>query len=300
MKRWTNHPLSYIKRGLTSLFVCIVALLPLVSLAQWSHVFASTSDSRKATTLPAFQERKVDETAQTPQLFDQPLISVTFDDGWKSIYDVAGPQLARYGIHTTQYIISGTNTDPGYMSDAQIRALQAEGHEVSSHTITHPDLTTLTDSQLNHELGDSKAVLQKRFNVPAADFASPYGHTDARTLAVIKKYYRSHRNTNGDYTNGVSEYDVNTINSFDRYNIIGVTVRRDTTVADLQKLVDYTKAHNGWLVLTYHQVDDSPSNFGMDPKALDKQLSYLGHTDVRIVTLGQVMDTVVPTHGPEF
>jgi peptidoglycan/xylan/chitin deacetylase (PgdA/CDA1 family) len=298
MKRWIQHPLHHIKRGLASLFVCAVALLPVISVAQSMHLFGGGSDPRKATALPAFQERPVDATTVAPRLFGQPLITVTFDDGWESVYTVAMPQLNKHGIATTQFIISGTDKETTYMSDDQIATIGQDGHELDAHTVTHPDLTTLSDEELTVELQQSQQALRQRFNTPAEDFASPYGHTDARTIGFIQEYYRSHRNTAGDYR--AVPTNVNLPQNFDRYNIIGVTVRRDTTVADLKRLVDYAKATNGWLVLTYHQVDDGPSDFGLDPDALDKQFAYLGSTDVRIVTMGQVLDTVAPTHLPEF
>jgi peptidoglycan/xylan/chitin deacetylase (PgdA/CDA1 family) len=57
-------------------------------------------------------------------LFGQPLLSVTFDDGWESVYTQAMPILQRDGIRTTQYVLSGTEKDPLYMSWAQIGAMQ--------------------------------------------------------------------------------------------------------------------------------------------------------------------------------
>lgn len=301
MKRWKSHPLTQIKRGLTSLFVCLVAILPLASMAQMTHVFAHGNDGRTTAALPTMQTRPADNTTDAPQPFRQPLISVTFDDGWESIYTMAMPTLSKYGIHTTQYIISGTDKESNYVSDAQIANMEVAGHEVDSHTVDHADLTTLDDAQLQTELAKSQKDLRSRFGAGVADdFASPYGSTNAHVLTEIKKYYRSHRNTDGDYSNGVSEYDVNLQQTFDPYNIIGVTVRRDTKVSDLKKLVDYTKAHNGWLVITYHQIDESSSNFGMDADSIDKQLAYLSSTDVRIATMGQVMDTIAPNHLPEF
>ncbi|HSX35314.1 MAG TPA: polysaccharide deacetylase family protein [Patescibacteria group bacterium] len=299
MKKWLR-PLSYIKRGLTSLFVCAVVLIPILSLSQWSHAFSGTqpADTRKATQLPAFIPRAVDTSSTPPNLFSQPLISVTFDDGWESVYTDAMPLLNKYGIHTTQYIIAGTYDDPGYLSDAQIRAIAQSGDEIASHTMTHPDLTTLlNNSDLTYQLQHSQQLLLQKFgslgsNV-AEDFAAPYGHTDPRTLGFIQKYYASQRNTNGDYTNGISQYDVNVAGNFDRYNIIGVTVNKDTKVSDLQALVSYAVAHDGWLVLVYHQADDSQSSkYALDSKSLAEQLKYLSSTMVRIVPVDQALQSL--------
>ncbi|HSX32210.1 MAG TPA: polysaccharide deacetylase family protein, partial [Candidatus Saccharimonadales bacterium] len=226
--------------------------------------------------------------------FGQALISVTFDDGWGSVYTTAMPLLDRYGIHSTQYIISDVSKDQAYMSDAQLKEVKHVGHELEAHTVSHPDITTLSDKDLTYQLQHSQHDLSKRFGGNFDDFASPYGHTDARTLAAIKQYYRSHRNVNGDYTNGISHYDINVAGSFDRYNIIGVTVRKETTVQDLANLVNYAVAHNGWLVLNYHAIDEQSSDYALDITSLESQLKYLSSTNVRIVTMGQVLDTIAP------
>lgn len=295
MKRWnTSKPLSYIKRGVTSLFVCAAVILPIVTMVQWGHAFARPSDgpkdTRTTTLLPELQPRAIDKGV--PNLFGEPIISVTFDDGWESVYPDAMPLLNKYGIRTTQYIMSATTGDVRYFSDFQLREILRTGHELDAHTATHADIATLDAAGSQRELVESQRSLRQR--LPGAkfdDFASPYGSTNDASMAIIRQQYRSHRNVNGDYFNGVSQYDVNLAGYFDRYNIIGVTVRHDTTVADLKQLVDYTVAHNGWLVLNYHAIDDD-AKYAVDKKSIEAQLGYLSGTPVRIATMGQVLDTL--------
>jgi peptidoglycan/xylan/chitin deacetylase (PgdA/CDA1 family) len=292
MKRWTNkRPLRLIKRSVTAFLVCVIVALPLVLTTwQWTKI-ARGDTTRKATPLAAMAHRPADNNS-TPQLFKEPLISVTFDDGWESVYTTALPELQQYGIHTTQYVLTGTETYPGYMSWDQIKAVQKAGHEIGCHTVTHPDLTTLDDQALKSQLQGCKTTLSQELGGPVLDFASPYGSYNSHTIAMIKKYYSSQRNINGIIADGISDADVNLPTNFDRYNIIGVTVRRETTVAQLQQLVDYATARNGWLVLTYHQADDGPSQYGIDPAAMNKQLAYLSGTSLRIVTVAQVINAL--------
>jgi peptidoglycan/xylan/chitin deacetylase (PgdA/CDA1 family) len=289
MKRWIKkRALRDIRRGATAFLVCLVVALPLLITAwQWGRIVRGDT-SRQATPLPAMYHRPVDNNS-TPQLFKQPLISITFDDGWESIYKTAVPVLQKYGIHSTQYVLTGTETYPGYMSWEQIIALQKAGHEVACHTVNHPDLTTLDDDDISRQLNTCRDDLSKELNTKVDDFASPYGSYDARTITDIKKVFGSQRNINGVISDGITDSDVNLPGTFDRYNIIGVTVRRETTVDQLKQLVNYAAARNAWLVLVYHQADDGPSQYGIDPNAMDKQLAYLSGTNLRIVTIAQVM-----------
>ena len=60
------------------------------------------------------------------------------------------------------------------------------GWEIDSHTLTHPDLTTLDDAALAHELSESRRELQRRLGVPADFFAYPAGRHDARVIAATE------------------------------------------------------------------------------------------------------------------
>ncbi len=278
-------------RGIISsiIVVGIVVAYPAFSLLQLGSFFHN-SDSRSVATLPAMTQRKVDATTLPPQLFQEPLISVTFDDGFESMYSAAIPLLQKYGIHSTQYVLAGKFDDPLYVSAGQVGKMQQAGHEIACHTMTHSDLTKLDDARLDYELHQCKTVLTSRFGV-INDFASPYGSANTRTIAAIGRYFDSQRNTNGDPTNGVTNADVNTADNFDRYNIIGVTVRHNTSVEELKQLVAFAKSYNGWVVLTYHQADEgSGSQFGVDPGKLERQFDYLSRTDVRIVTMHEALD----------
>lgn len=292
MKRWQGRVLwRAAKRGIASILVCaIVIILPLLGVRQW-RADLGLLHTNKATPLPALAHRAVD-VSKAPRLFKEPLITITFDDGWETTYTVAAPMLMRYGIHSTQYLVTSLLDDPAYLSLNQVKALQQHGQQIACHTVSHPDLTTITPVQLNYQLrGCQQYFIQKHFGV-IHDFAAPYGHTNPAVIAGIKQVFRSERNTNGDLSNGVNDADVNLPAKFDPHDIIGVTVHSNTTVAQLQAAVAYTTAHNGWLVLTYHQSEEAGSKFSLTGSSLQKQLAYLSSTPVRIVTMGQVMDSL--------
>ena len=175
-----------------------------------------------------------------PTPFKEPVITITFDDGWESIYSNGMPIMQRYGIKSTQYILGGESDNIVYLSEDQIRDMQTHGHEIASHSLSHPNLTELDDDTLYHEVVDSKEVLQKQFGT-INDFASPLGAQNGTTIDLIKQHYRSQRNTEAD-PKTVSDEDINVAGTFNRYNIVAYTVRQSTTLADIAALVDYAKA----------------------------------------------------------
>ncbi len=289
MKRNKRSRMDTVRHRLTVLLACIVVVgVPFLTILQFTHLHGN--DQRKATPLPPFQTRVVDSAKVAPQLFQEPLISVTFDDGYETTYEDALPILQKHGIRTTQYVLSGVESNPIYLSWDQIKAIQQAGHEIGCHTVNHPELTTISNDEVMQQLQGCKTTLSKRYG-PITDFASPYGAENASTLSSIKKVFASQRNTNGDSSNGVTNADVNTAAYFNSNNIIGMTVKHDTTLAELQQLVDFTIKNNGWLVLTYHQADDGPSKYALDPYRLDDQMNLLQHTSVRIITVHQAISS---------
>jgi peptidoglycan/xylan/chitin deacetylase (PgdA/CDA1 family) len=295
MKRWNKVIRHGLKKGVASLLVCLIVLvLPVLGLKQWKADANLLSSTNKATPLPAFVDRPADLHKNPPRLYKEPLITVTFDDGWETTYTIAAPILARDGIHSTQYVVTGLLDNPAYLSLDQVRALQADGQQIACHTVSHPDLTKIDAEELHEQLAGCRQFLIRQHIVATQDFAAPYGHTDPAVIKGISQVFRSERNTDGDLSNGINEADVNLDGNADPYNIIGVTVHDDTTVQQLKAAVDYTVAHNGWLVLTYHQSEEEGSKFSLDSGSLKKQLDYLSSTQVRIVSVGQVMDNLPP------
>src|SRR5690349_11132038 len=112
-------------------------------------------------------------------------IVLTFDDGYLSHYTHAKPVLRKLGWPGVLYLTT-RNIGPDGLTEHQIRSLIKAGWEIDSHTLTHPDLTTLDDATLARELTDSRRELQKRFDVPADFFAYPAGRHDARVQAATK------------------------------------------------------------------------------------------------------------------
>ena len=77
----------------------------------------------------------------------------------------------------------------------QIRAMARERITFGSHTMTHPAVSQLAESQLENELGESKRVLENRLGSPAVHFAYPFGKpADCGTAALpflVRHGYRS-------------------------------------------------------------------------------------------------------------
>jgi peptidoglycan/xylan/chitin deacetylase (PgdA/CDA1 family) len=116
-------------------------------------------------------------------------IMITFDDGYRGVWANALPVLMRLQMPATAYVITDriSNGDPSFLTWRQLRALQANGVTVGSHTVTHPDLTTLDDARALAELADSRQALERRLGRPVQWFAYPAGAEDARIVSLTHR-----------------------------------------------------------------------------------------------------------------
>jgi peptidoglycan/xylan/chitin deacetylase (PgdA/CDA1 family) len=113
-------------------------------------------------------------------------VVVSFDDGYVSQYRYARPVLRRLGwpgVLNLELRSLGT----GGLSEREVRVLLADGWELDSHTLTHPDLTTVADAQLRAELSGSRRELRRRFGARVAEFfCYPSGSYDDRVVAAVR------------------------------------------------------------------------------------------------------------------
>ena len=115
--------------------------------------------------------------------------NITYDDG--VLQDVRFVQLLnKYGIKGTFNLNSQLMrqefawTHPNGMQVKRLSVQAArglyEGHEIASHTLTHPYMHSLTDDQLWHQLKDDKDALEQIFGREVAGFAVPFDYYDDR------------------------------------------------------------------------------------------------------------------------
>lgn len=143
------------------------------------------------------------------------MVALTFDDGYVDFLTGALPLLERYDMTSTVYVVAGrlagqNDWDDGprldLLSADQVREVAAAGHEIGSHSHTHPHMAGLGAEQLREETATSKAVLEDVLGGPVPGFCYPYGDWDDAAAeavgdagyeyaCVVKDYSRADRLT---------------------------------------------------------------------------------------------------------
>lgn len=109
-------------------------------------------------------------------------IVVSFDDGYESQYVAAFPELQHLGWSGVLNLVARGSDLP----DADVRKMLDAGWELASHTITHPDLTTLGAAQLRREVAGSRRILRRRFGASVDNFCYPAGRYDDQVIAAVR------------------------------------------------------------------------------------------------------------------
>jgi peptidoglycan/xylan/chitin deacetylase (PgdA/CDA1 family) len=214
--------------------------------------------------------------------FNRPLVTLTFDDGDEDNVNTALPILGSYGFKSTQcYATEYIEGQPQAIQN--VMAFFNSGHEICSHTVSHPFLTRVSRSQLNYELSHSKEVLEGIIGQPVKNFASPYGDYNAYVNSQISKYYRSHRTVDEGY------------NSKDNFNIYRLRVQNvqfNTTLAEYRSWLDAAKRDNTWLILVYHRITDNPGQFDTYISDFNQQMQALANSGLTVKTFNGALDEI--------
>ena len=120
------------------------------------------------------------------KLPEKPVV-VSFDDGYRSQYVYARPELRKLGWPGVLSAIAGRIGQPGAeLSDAMVENLIRNGWELDSHTINHVDVSRASGSQLQGEVARSRRMLQQRFHQPVNFFCYPSGRYDGQAIQAVR------------------------------------------------------------------------------------------------------------------
>jgi peptidoglycan/xylan/chitin deacetylase (PgdA/CDA1 family) len=132
--------------------------------------------------------RRVVEDRAAGRAIPPSAVVLTFDDGYRNNLENALPVLRAVGFPATLYVVVHAVGRDNFWHDPysevrlpmlsweDILILRDAGWDIGSHTLTHPRLTRLSLEEANHEIVESRRILENRVGVPPVSFAHPYGN----------------------------------------------------------------------------------------------------------------------------
>jgi peptidoglycan/xylan/chitin deacetylase (PgdA/CDA1 family) len=129
-------------------------------------------------------------------------LALTFDDGFRNVFENATGPMAEHGFRGIQFLVAnflgrvnvwdtrnGEKPEP-LMDEVQVREWLGAGHEIGSHSLSHPRLTRLSVRDAREEIAASKKKLEDLFGRRIRHFCYPYGSWNeaVRELVVEAGY----------------------------------------------------------------------------------------------------------------
>lgn len=206
------------------------------------------------------------------------IVSLSFDDG--TIYDKRFIDLLnKYGLKATFNLNSGLDNFIWYYEDKPIRRLNLEeskdiynGHEVASHSLTHPYFSSLDEKRQIQEVEEDILNLEKIFSRKIEGFAFPFIDQTEANIQVVKnnidlKYIRC-----SIFTEKILPKD--------RYHV-GINALYDDK--DIYEKLERYKSNilpNSLFVIAGHSYEFEVKN---DWEKIEKLLKYLKENDELLV-----------------
>ncbi len=124
---------------------------------------------------------------------------LTFDDGYRGVFETAFPILKDRGIPftlylTTQLVSNGVPARPGEepLNWNQVCEMIEEGPvTLGAHTHTHRDLRGLTVGQIEDELDESNYLIERHTGQRPKHFAYPKGYWAADAEPLVRRRYET-------------------------------------------------------------------------------------------------------------
>ncbi|MBA3396245.1 MAG: polysaccharide deacetylase family protein [Deltaproteobacteria bacterium] len=206
------------------------------------------------------------------------VVSLTFDDTFADNFQVAAMAEAR-GMRATFYVNSGRIGQSGYMTRAQLIAMEDAGHEIAGHTISHANLSTLEPDEVRRQVcNDRLALLDAGFAITS--FAYPFSAQSSTVHQIVAECgYNSGRLVGGlampsscngcPYANRMPPPDAYQVRTND-------SVKEQTTLEDLTGYVTRAEQNGGgWVPIVFHHVCAGCDSLAVSPTTLAAFLDWL-------------------------
>jgi len=190
-------------------------------------------------------------------------ISFTFDDGCPNQYSVLVPLMNRYDLKGTFFTItSWADRATTALGWDQLKEMAQQGHEIASHTITHPSVAG------PDELRDSRRIIEEHIGKPCLTIAYPYCNYPIDEETLMDTYIAG-RICNGQII------PATTTDYYKLSSDVCGTRGPLRTMEQFRTRFEATAEANGWCVLLIHEIDEGPGYSPTSSEELDRTFDYL-------------------------
>jgi oligosaccharide reducing-end xylanase len=191
-------------------------------------------------------------------------VSYTFDDGCSNQFAIAIPMFNEFGYKLTLFTVTNWVS-----SWTNLQNAANQGHEVASHTITHPHLGSMTIAQQTTELATSQSTINSHVTGQnCVTLAYPFCEP-SNPLSLTATYYIGARHCQGFI-------EANTPgNYYQISSLICGSAGAVNTAADFNSTFVSVASTKGWCVFLIHGIDSDGGYSPLPSTVLRSSLQYL-------------------------
>jgi peptidoglycan/xylan/chitin deacetylase (PgdA/CDA1 family) len=220
----------------------------------------------------------------------KPLISFAFDDFPRSAADTAASILDGFGVRATYYTslgLMGTIDPPiGEMfTQRDLSTVIAAGHEIGCHTFAHLNSWTARHADFEESIIQNRAEMKRLFpDLSMRAFSFPHAEPRLMVKRSAARHFASCRGGGGQtFNRGVIDLKL----------LKGFFLEKTQGNADaVKRLIDQNRRENGWLILTTHDVHDTPSKYGCTPAFYRAVLREAVDSGARILPVSEAREVI--------
>lgn len=265
----------------------------------YNPVTVEVSDDVKTTNVNAVSGKGVadnfirNNTLISSEKTNAPIVTFISDDGRYGNLDWYLPMLEANNCRSTLAIVgSWLDGGMGYttMTRDEVRECYLKGHDIASHTNTHPYMTQITPEQLDNELYKSRFALAE-IGIDAKMFVAPFGNRNTEVDRALRKYFNTDFITVNDAT--IANKTCTNLPPLDRFNLkrISFDARNniDSRLEICKKAVDVLVEKGGWLVFAVHPhypeylQTQNPDGYEVRRQELQDLITYIRSKDINIL-----------------
>lgn len=220
-------------------------------------------------------------------------VSLTFDDGLPEHLTYAIPELNRFGIKGTFFVIQCPEKTKK-MYDACFRTTEwqktaANGHEIGGHSVTHlyPQEVDANITRACAEIEECKNFLTKNISPQITSYAYPYTYSNQAIIDSVKQHFKQARGMND--SRGEDKYIIPGDNR-NIFNLPSFQTNEDNLDMAEQWFI---KAENegAWIILMFHGIGPNKSRYdNIGTEKFHKLLSLLKTKNLWIAPFGTVAE----------
>ncbi|MEX0650097.1 MAG: polysaccharide deacetylase family protein [Candidatus Andersenbacteria bacterium] len=205
-------------------------------------------------------------------------VTIVFDDGYKQVYETVVPMLTKYripGVFAVPLDFAAIERSEKRLVTPwqEWKKIETDGHEIAAHTVSHRNLTTLQDVELDQELREPEQVLG------ATTVVYPGGAYNEQVVATAQKYYRAGRTV----VRGFESFQPADSMRLKSFNF----TQKNFSVWKVNALATWAYLTNTWLIETYHMVDDDELMHSVPLSAFKKHLEFIKRLPIATETIRQ-------------